>query len=63
MEDEWNSKFRQTLIRLDRRAVAESAILHERLALVPSIATDLSMECTIWIQANLRRECLEYRSF
>ena len=33
----------ETLLRLDRRAVAESAILREPLTLGPSTATDLSM--------------------
>lgn len=52
----------ETLLRLDRRAVAESAILCESLTLGPSTATDLSMECITWILENLRRECLEYSS-
>ena len=52
----------ETLLRLDRRAVAESAILCESLTLEPSTATDLSMECITWIPETLRRECPEYSS-
>jgi len=52
----------ETLLRLDRCAVAESAILCEPLTLGPSTATDISMEYIIWILATLMRECLEYCS-
>ena len=37
----------ETLVRPDRRAVTESAILREPLTLGPLTVTDLSMECTI----------------
>ena len=50
----------ETLLRLDRRSVAESAILREPLTLRPSTTTDLSRECITWIPVTLRRECLEY---
>ena len=52
----------ETLLRLDRRAAAESAILCESLTLGPSTDTDLSMECITWTPETLRRECPEYSS-
>lgn len=53
----------ETLLRLDRRAVAESAILREPLTLGSSTTTDLPMECITWIPVTLRRECLEVQLF